>query len=321
MIRVAEPLRAVGVDAAHGLAEVVHRAARVEAHLVDRLPLGGVQELGDRDAAGGGRPHRVHLVAPVRGAHRLALDGPVLGQVLLVDQPPVFRELLSDELGGFSLVEARRSVLLDPLERLGKVVLDEALPDPVLFRRIALGEVFLCCGKLGEVPVGAIQVRGEGVGQRKALTGEAESRGHDRFAVERAVLVEGFQEAGHGAGHAGGEVAPPAALADGIAVGIEVHVLCGAAGGVLAVVDGRDRAVGHADHHEAAPADVAGPGVHDGQGKAGGHGRVHGVAAFLEHLDARRGGGALRRDDHSVLGVLGDRGGRRGRRPSVGGGG
>ncbi len=49
---------------------------------------------------------------------------------------------------------------------------------------------------------------------------------------------------------------------------------------------------------KAAAAQVAGHRVHDGQGKAGGHGGVHGVATLAQHLKAGVGGQVVDADHH-----------------------
>ena len=56
----------------------------------------------------------------------------------------------------------------------------------------------------------------------------------------------------------------------------------------------------HAQQKEAAAAQIAGEGMDDGEGKAGGHGRIHGVAAFAQDLHAGVGGKVVHADHHAV---------------------
>ena len=81
---------------------------------------------------------------------------------------------------------------------------------------------------------------------------------------------------------------------DDVAVGVEVHVAGGAAGGLLAVVEEVGFAGFIPDEHKSASAEVAGQGVDDGEGKTDGHGGVDGVAALLEDGEAGVGGVVLR---------------------------
>jgi hypothetical protein len=63
----------------------------------------------------------------------------------------------------------------------------------------------------------------------------------------------------------------------------------------------------HADEHEASAADVAGLGEDDGEREADRDGRVHGIAAGLQDLDAGVGGVVVDADHHRVFGGGGRR--------------
>jgi hypothetical protein len=69
---------------------------------------------------------------------------------------------------------------------------------------------------------------------------------------------------------------------------------------------------GIAEKHEAASAEISGLGMDDGEGEAGGHGGIHGVASGLQHLDAGAGGELVDAGDDGVGSVR--RAQRRGRR-------
>ena len=86
---------------------------------------------------------------------------------------------------------------------------------------------------------------------------------------------------------------------------VEEHLRRGAGRCLLAEVDGGRLAVGEADHHKAAAADVAGGGVGDGQREPGGDGGVNGVAAVGQHIAPSLTGNRAGRDDHALRGVDG----------------
>jgi hypothetical protein len=121
-------------------------------------------------------------------------------------------------------------------------------------------------------------------------------------ALHGAVLLARVFHARDRAGHAHGEVAVGAQALDDVAVLVEVHVGRGGQRRLLAEVEEGLAAVGQLHGHEAAAAEVARGGVHHRQRIAHGHGRIDGVAAALEHVDADLAGQVLRAHDHAVLG-------------------
>jgi hypothetical protein len=128
-------------------------------------------------------------------------------------------------------------------------------------------------------------------------------RGRDEVgALHGAVLLACVFHARDRAGHAHGQVAVGAQALDDVAVLVEVHVGRGGQRRLLAEVEEGLAAVGQLHGHEAAAAEVARGGVHHRQRIAHGHGRVDGIAAALEHVDADLAGQVLRAHDHAVLG-------------------
>ncbi len=117
---------------------------------------------------------------------------------------------------------------------------------------------------------------------------------------QASALGVGGDEARDGAGNAAREGAALAAVGHEVAVGVEKHVARGRCRGGLAVVERGRGAVGLADDHEAAAADVARDGEDDGEREPGRHRRIDGVAARAQHLDARLRRLDVRRDDHPV---------------------
>ncbi len=81
---------------------------------------------------------------------------------------------------------------------------------------------------------------------------------------------------------------------------VEEHARCGGKGRFFAEVEEGGAAVGQAEGHEAAAAEIAGGGVDDGEGVADGDGGVDGVAALGEHVEAGFGGERLGGDHHGV---------------------
>ena len=63
-----------------------------------------------------------------------------------------------------------------------------------------------------------------------------------------------------------------------------------ARGAFSRIVDEGGSAIVHAQQQESAAAQIAGDGMHHGEREAGGHGRIDGVAAFLEDFEACVGG-------------------------------
>ena len=70
----------------------------------------------------------------------------------------------------------------------------------------------------------------------------------------------------------------------GFAGGIQIHIARGFLGGALAEIDEGGAAVGQADQHESAAAQVARERMRDGEREADRDRGVHGVAAVLENL-------------------------------------
>ena len=118
------------------------------------------------------------------------------------------------------------------------------------------------------------------------------------------MAFKGQGQAGHGAGNAGGFMAEPAAFVHHIAVFVLEHGFGGGRRRGFPVVDGfRCGAIARRVEQEAATTDVAGAGLGDSQGKAGGYRSVYGVTAVLENLQ-----GHFRRQcvagGHHALGAL-----------------
>lgn len=86
-------------------------------------------------------------------------------------------------------------------------------------------------------------------------------------------------------GDSDGTIPDNAGILDYVALGVQVHIGGGGRGSFLAVVDEVGLAVGHADEHESAAAEVARLRMNDGEREADGHCGVHRVTSRLHDLD------------------------------------
>ena len=77
----------------------------------------------------------------------------------------------------------------------------------------------------------------------------------------------------------------------------------GFGGRLFTEIDEGGAAVGHADEHETAAADVSGGRMRDSQREADGHSGVHGVAAGFQHSDADVGGERFLSNNHAFARV------------------
>ena len=148
--------------------------------------------------------------------------------------------------------------------------------------------------------LGVVQLRGFFRGEDEALGREADGRRHDALKAELAVFALGIGQAGHRAGRGDGAVANDAGVGNDIAFGVLVHGFGGGQGRLFAVIDKRRPAVVHAQEQESAAAQVAGEGMDNGEGKAGGHSRIHRIAAFFQDFKAGVGGKVVNADHHAV---------------------
>ncbi len=78
----------------------------------------------------------------------------------------------------------------------------------------------------------------------------------------------------------------PISLAPGMTLpcAVEIHVASRGGGGLLAIVEKVGLAVGHADEHESAAANISGGGMNHGEGESGSDGGVDGVTSGLQDV-------------------------------------
>ena len=93
------------------------------------------------------------------------------------------------------------------------------------------------------------------------------------------------------------------AVARRLSGSVQIHVARGFLRRALAEIDESGAAVGEADQHESAAAQVAGVGMGHGQRESDGDRRVHGVAAVFAGPGRRRRSPGLLRDHHGVAGA------------------
>ncbi len=297
--RVAHPAAAVGEGDAAGLDEAVQVAGLARPGEVGALQ--DVEGLADRGAAGGRGGDGVDVQAAVRGPGgrlELGLVGREVlgGQVAGAGLPAGLRvdgrlaHGLDDVLAEFAVVERVDALARQLLVRACQVrVLERGADD----REFPAGQEQL--GGVGEVTEPLLVGGGlgaEGLVHGEAVPGQAHGGLEDRGQLPAAPRVEGPLPGGGRARGADGEAAADGVgEGDGLAV-LREQLLVGAQRRGLAAVDRvHGTGLGVVVDEVAAPADAGGVGLGDAEGGGGGDGRVDGVAALAQHLDA--GGGGL----------------------------
>ena len=234
---------------------------------------------------------------------RSALDDGVLGQVFEGEQGAALFEVVDQFMGHFAVVEAV-GIGPDAGKSAGQLGLTEGFA--LLIKMAVALEDALRVGEAGQVGVG--ELPGFFGGELEALLGKLDGRSEDAAEAELPVPALGVDQAGHRAGGGDGAVADHTQVGDHVALGVLVHGFGGIERGLLAEVDEGGLAVMGAEEEKAAAAQVAGRRMHHCQGKAGGHGGVHGVAALAQEFKAGVGGEVVDADHHSMpraLGLLG----------------
>ena len=247
-------------------------------------------------AAGRGRGRREDLIAPVRAPDRLQRRDPEVLQILR-DQPAVvlFR-LAQDLLRDPALIKRVPAAFRDGLQRSGQIRIFQHVPG---FRRPAVRQVDLPAVSVG-LQLFRVQrdVRGEQGRDDKAFPGQGDGRRHHGPAVQRAVMFQRIEQAGHVAGHGcrgcGIDVAQIFIVVRSLpAFGripsevSFVHIRTCRSGRLFPEIQ-KDvfACLCRADQEESSSADAAGVRFADAQGKSHGDGCVHRVAAGSQDLFA-----------------------------------
>jgi hypothetical protein len=249
-----------------------------------------VEHLLDGDAARGRRREAEDDAPAVGAGDRRPPHRPVGGEVLQREDPRVLRHgargphVADDPPRDRALVERVGAAAHDPPQGGGEVGLaeDRARPD-----RLSAGQEERRARREAREPVGL--ARGRALHRQRHADAEARELlgGRDRLGQrERAVALQRRLHAGHDAGHADGQVAGEVPVQPGPGEGRRR----GGRAGRLAEVQRADLAGAAAVEHEAAAADAARLRPRRAERERGGHRRVDGVAARLEHRapDARR---------------------------------
>ena len=294
----------------HGLRGAVAEAGEVVAF----EDVEGAEQ--DNAAGGGGRGAEDGVVVE-KADDRRALDDGVAGQVFEGEQGAALFEVVDQLTRHLAVVEIIR-IGGNPFQGAGQLGLLEGFA-LLVEAAVALEDAF-GVGEAGKVGVG--EFVGLFGGELKAIGSELDGRGEDAAQAELAVLALGVDQPGDRAGGGYGAVAddtgpcrrrrifsggPGSCLVvwGELALGVLVHGFGGLEGGFFAEVDEGGFAVVGAEEQKSAAAQVAGGGVDDGQGKAGGHGGVDGVSALAQHFEAGVGGQVLDADHHAVRGAHG----------------
>ena len=160
------------------------------------------------------------------------------------------------------------------------------------------------------------------VGDREALGGQVRGGAHEVGPGLLAVLLGGVFEAADGAGHAGRRGSRSRLSSVALPSASRYMSREARRGRALAEIDEGGAAVGEADEHEAAAADVAGGGMRDGEGEARRRRPRRRRCRRLRGLRRRLGGvtfggvaGRLRLPRRALRGPRETREGRAGARP------
>ena len=240
---------------------------------------------------------RDELILRVREDQRLPPSGLITAEVLVGDEPPVLPHVRHDEVGNASPIEAVPAFARDRLQRRGQVGLLQEITHlrlvTVESERLDRGRELAQLGR-------PFETARQGVGQRNPVTCERDRRGHHGCSGERAVPLHQLEHPVDASGHTDTLVSAGAETRDHLAVGIEEHPFGCSAGRFLSEIEREGLSLGGQTDHEAATANVAGRGVGHRQRKLDRGGRVKGVAARLENLDADTGRERLGRGHHPV---------------------
>ena len=227
---------------------------------------------------------------------RLAPDRPVGREVLVGDEPASALHLRDDEVGHPTAVEPVGAGVADRLQRGREVGLQQRGAD----RGRRAARAGSSRARRGSWRAARCRSRMEWLryssttkpSRARRIAGRITESNGSRPSARWASTSPAAR-----ARHAGREVAGDAQLGR-LADGVEVHVARGAARRGLPVVERAHRAVGRADHHEPAAADVAGLGVHHRERESHRHRRVHRVAARAQHVATDLARERMARHDH-----------------------
>src|SRR5579864_3396515 len=120
--------------------------------------------------------------------------------------------------------------------------------------------------------------------QGVAVACELDRRGHHLLELQSPPLLLGIRHASDRAWNSDGFVTNFAGALDYVALRILIHVAGRRGWSRLAVVQEMRFAVGHADQHETAPADVSGRRMHYRERESGGNCRIDSVSTCLHDL-------------------------------------
>ena len=232
------------------------------------------------------------VVAAIGPAHRLALDGAIVGEVVESSLAARRADRVDDLFAPLGPGRSRRAVGGDRLERRGEIVEREVRRPAARFRRDA-DKMRADDGWLRE------RLRGQRAANSARSSWTRSPRGASAIAgairSAKVNLPEPYlrQASSRPATVPGTPMPSPLARLRriGLAVGVEEHVLGRRRRRGLAIVDGdRRSSVGAMDEHEAAAAEIAGARQGDGEREADRDRRVDRVAAALQDVepDVRR---------------------------------
>ena len=215
----------------------------------------------------------------------------------------MFRHLLGDQRGGGAFVKSVAPLVTHAREGCREIAQHQLLAGGV---RLAVF-VVRCqrCRVGGELVARTGQGGGQSRRNFKTVTRELHRRVNQLGPRHLAVFLVRVREAGHRTRYAHTLVRVMVNARRVGAGAVEEHLRRGAGRRFFAEVDSGGFAIGEADHHEAAAADVAGGRIGDRQREAGSDGGVDGIAAVGEHVAAGLAGDGAGRNHHTLRGVNG----------------
>src|SRR6185312_836735 len=122
--------------------------------------------------------------------------------------------------------------------------------------------------------------------QWEAIARQCNRRSHDLFETQLAPLLLRSNHTGLRSGNADGFVADNTQVGNNISLLVPIHIDGRGCRRFLAIVKEMDSAVGHADQHESAAANVSRLWMYHCQREAGGYGCIDRISTLAHYLHA-----------------------------------
>src|SRR5713226_546377 len=270
-----------------------------------RNALQHVQCFDDGDTTGAGRRRSEDFpgmaIAIVFRAQNLADFRLVLGEIVEGNETAEPRHILYKRAGSFAAIKLRGAVPGDAFERGGQFWLTNGIPGLKHFAVIQKDAP--ADGKALQTRALLFEFMREPLADRKAIFRKANGRSHDVRELHRAIGFQRESEACDCSGDSDRLVADDGSFFIELAVFSDVHVAPGLIWRYLAVIEEGGLAVGKANQHETAAADVARSRFDDSKRESHGHRGIYRVASALEDFDSCLRGEFFVGRDHAMAGA------------------